>query len=454
MTRKAEKSKPNESSEALEERLIIDDSFAGAHAEAAGSSKSSPTLVMCSKKITDVGVTALVKALEHNTTVTEVFFSGTANVGIDGWASFTEALATNASVETLYICQTLSDDGAVLLFQALKRNVTVTALLLVNNQVGKEGAAMLAEALECNKTLASIDFLHSTIDDEAATALLRVLKERNTSLKRIGLHPTRSTWRTTEAIRNVVWANAAGMRLLHVQGELDLTSKMWHWDLVKVLSEELATNTSVTALNLRSNGIIDEGAVLISEALGKNRALLKIGLSSNSIGDSGALALAAALRENTTLQGLDLTYNDITDHGVASLAASLKINKSLTKLALRNNRFGNDGIVDLLEALERDNYTLLILDLEGNPKSSPTLLETTDHKIASRRLLPFLINTSSTPLDERMIPHAILIMHQGSLYYKEPEVAHCAKATGNAGSIYYLIRAMASKSLSTLAESL
>jgi Ran GTPase-activating protein (RanGAP) involved in mRNA processing and transport len=115
----------------------------------------------------------------------------------------------------------------------------------------------------------------------------------------------------TDAIRKVVWANEAGTRLLHVQGELDLTSKMWCRDLVKALSEDL---------NLGSIQIFDEGAMLISEAVGTNRTMVNIGLRDTRIGDSGALALAATLRENNTLQGLDLTDNAITDRGVAILA--------------------------------------------------------------------------------------------------------------------------------------
>jgi hypothetical protein len=62
-------------------------------------------------------------------------------------------MGAGISAETVIIYQNLSDDGAVLLLEALKSNTTVSKLLLGRSQVGKKGVAMLAQALECNTTL-------------------------------------------------------------------------------------------------------------------------------------------------------------------------------------------------------------------------------------------------------------------------------------------------------------
>jgi Leucine Rich repeat len=284
----------------------VDDRIVAAHARAFSNYTCLSKLFLRSTNVSDVGLTALSQALKHNTTVKEVHLHLAMNkIGIAGWTSFSQALARNTSVETLTIFESLSDDGAVPLFAALKRNTTLTKLDLESNNVGQKGAALLAEALEGNTSLSTLNLSYNAIDEEGYTALLRVLKECNISLKNIELG---SHWRASpmvDAIHKVVSANRAGIRLLHAKGEIDLAARMFRPS--QILFEDLATNTTVTVLTLASNKVCDEGTVLISKILGENRVLVKIGLSTHSIGDSGALALAAALRENTTLQGLDLT---------------------------------------------------------------------------------------------------------------------------------------------------
>jgi NLR family CARD domain-containing protein 3 len=301
----------------------IDDNIVILHAKALGTYKSLSQLLLTSTKVSDVGITALAKALEHSPTLAEIHFSlGMDRIGVAGWASFSAALALNTSVETLIIQESLSDDESVKIFEALKSNTALTKLDLKNNNVGQKGAAMLAEALQCNISLASLDLSRNDIRDEAYAPLLCVLKECNTYLNHIEIDSDWPASAMIKAIREVVWANQAGTRLLHAHGEINLAGKQYYGDL-EVLSEDLATNTTVTILNLESKIIYDEGMVRFAEALGKkNRTLVEIGLGRSTIFESGASALAAALRENTTLQGLDLSNNYIADGGVAILADS------------------------------------------------------------------------------------------------------------------------------------
>jgi Ran GTPase-activating protein (RanGAP) involved in mRNA processing and transport len=451
----------------------IDDSVLVAHAEALGTYKSLSQLLLTSNKITDLGMTTLAQAVKHNTTLTEIDLDlGRNKIGIVGWASFFDALATNKSVETLNIFNSLSDDGSVLLFEALKSNTTLTELELRGNDVANNGAGMLAETLKSNTALASLDLSYNRIETEGAMALLHSLKECNISLKRIEIGYNWLAASMIDAIRYVVSANHAGIRLIHAHGELNLTSRM-HWCHSKILSEELAMNTTVTVLTLGSNMITDDGAAHIAAALEKNRTLGELGLSGNRISDRGALAIANVLHKNTTLQGLDLSDNSIGDDGVANLADALKLNTSLTKLALRKNRFGCDGAAavayaiatntslrtldmscnnindkgtaTLLMSLRAYNHTVLKLNLEGNPRVSPTLLEVIDSMLASRRVLFFWLAHLHKPLEEGMIPYAAREVNRGNRYSSDPELTHCPKTAGNAGFIYSLLRSAASK---------
>eukprot|EP01052_Picozoa_sp_SAG31_P035130 SAG31_NODE_4201_length_3479_cov_1.626331_1_plen_129_part_00 len=78
------------------------------------------------------------------------------------------------------------------------------------------------------------------------------------------------------------------------------------------LARMLASNPSLTELNLARNELGDAGCELLAEALETNAALSKVVLSGNKIGDIGCRRLAASLRKNTTVTKLLLDHNVIT----------------------------------------------------------------------------------------------------------------------------------------------
>ncbi|KAF9993363.1 hypothetical protein BGZ79_001988, partial [Entomortierella chlamydospora] len=133
----------------------------------------------------------------------------------------------------------------------------------------------------------------------------------------------------------------------------------------QVLAEALKTNSTLTTLDLRSNFIRDSGGQSLAEALKTNSTLTTLDLGSNLIGDSGGQSLAEALKTNSTLTTLNLRSNLIGDGGGQALAEALKANSTLTILDLRNNNIRDSGSHTLAEAL-KTNLTLTILDLEGN----------------------------------------------------------------------------------------
>ena len=67
----------------------------------------------------------------------------------------------------------------------------------------------------------------------------------------------------------------------------------------------LKVNTSLTNLNLHSNGIGIEGAAAMGKALEVNASLIYLNLHKNAIGDEGATAIGKALAVNTSLTNLE-----------------------------------------------------------------------------------------------------------------------------------------------------
>ena len=132
-----------------------------------------------------------------------------------------------------------------------------------------------------------------------------------------------------------------------------------------ILAHAMATNSTVTEMDLLGNGIGDSGAAALAKAVEINSTLTHLNLYDSRIGDSGAAALAKAVEINSTLTDLNLYDNRIGDSGAAALAKAVEINSTLTDLDLSRNGIGDSGAAALAKALEI-NSTLTQLYLYGN----------------------------------------------------------------------------------------
>jgi NLR family CARD domain-containing protein 3 len=135
------------------------------------------------------------------------------------------------------------------------------------------------------------------------------------------------------------------IRYLRDKGQLDLSNMDIDGEQAQKIAKELATNTTLTELNLRCNRIGDNGAAAIGRALTQNQTLTAIWLEGNQISDDGATALATALTENTTLTHLYLYKNGIGPVGAAAMADTLGQNTCLSELDLGGNAISDSGAV-------------------------------------------------------------------------------------------------------------
>jgi Ran GTPase-activating protein (RanGAP) involved in mRNA processing and transport len=131
------------------------------------------------------------------------------------------------------------------------------------------------------------------------------------------------------------------------------------------VADALKVNTALQSLDLWSNSIGAEGAIVLADALKENTGLQSLNLGSNSIGAEGAKALADALKVNTALQSLNLWSNSIGAEGTKALADALKVNTGLQSLNLNGNYIGDEGTKALADAL-KVNTGLQSLNLDSN----------------------------------------------------------------------------------------
>ena len=256
-------------------------------------------------------------------------------------------------------------NGAVLLFQVLSDNATLTDLNLSSNEISASDAASLSEVLPFNTTLTHLNLSNNKIDASGDAFLFQVLS-KNTSLtdlnlsgNGIGASDAASFYRALSVNTTLTHLNLSGNGI----GASDVAS----------FYRALSVNTSLTHLNLSGNGIGASDAASFYRALSVNTTLTHLNLSGDNIGDSDALSLFEALSKNTTLTYLNLSDNNIGDSGAASLSQALSANTLLTHLNLSKNRIGALGAASLCQVLSV-NSSLTYLDLHFNKIGDLVLL--------------------------------------------------------------------------------
>jgi Ran GTPase-activating protein (RanGAP) involved in mRNA processing and transport len=435
-------------------------------------------------------------ALKVNTTLARLDLSGN-GIGNEGAAALGEAIKVNAlkarerynlidgegvpalvydlnpSLTVLNLGRnSIGDDGAVAMGEALKVDMLLTKLDLNGNRIGNFGAVALGEALTVNSSLTELGLWQNSIGDEGAAVLLKALTECNTTLAELYLHENDNiSVNIWSAIYAFVAANKAGTRLLCARADLDLSSKEIDDVQAKRVAAELADNTTVTTLVMNKNAIGRQGCIDIVDALITNRVLMSIELDDNSIGDDGCLAMAAALRENTvltkasldgnniglpgamaladtlrvngSLRDLGLGRNNVGTDGAAAIAEALKCNETLERLDLHANSICDEGAMVILKALKESNCSLMWLNLEENSEISLGLQNDIVFVLGSRRVLNSFCYCLCKPLDKKLLPLVV----QG---IENQELARSQETA--VGPIFLLVRGAALQDSKVIAE--
>jgi Ran GTPase-activating protein (RanGAP) involved in mRNA processing and transport len=225
-------------------------------------------------------------------------------LGITGLAEVASALYQNPYIEGLEVSANGLDDlaSAVTLRELLRRNKTITRLIIDSNTFGNNVGAVrcIAGGFRTNTTLQVLDLSSCKLGDQGLSILAESLGQQKRSLVHLNL-----------SINHITYG---GLRAL-------------------VDNATLAFST-LTHLNLSCNSILDEGATFLAETLRLQTltSLKDLGLLGCDISDDGLAALVSALEENETLQVVDLESNDFTNEGYLALASSLPNIKGLRQI--------------------------------------------------------------------------------------------------------------------------
>lgn len=287
-------------------------------------------------------------------------------IGDSGAKALSDVLQVNATLTKLHLDgNTISVEGTQYICEALARNNTLTSLDFSGNQIGGAGLLLFSEALQSNKALNDLNLNLTGADERGAICLFDALKH-NTTLSTLDLahvpfcqlsdalrvNNTLSCLRLGKSqIRSPSDAQLFFASLMDNKTlkELDLNQPLTRF---KVPPEFLASNTTLTHLNLTSSLSVDLSALdSFFKALTVNSTLtcLKLGnveiMHSNrnrsKMGDSECVLVSETLKVNTTLTDLDLSDNSIGEVGIQCIMEALKVNTSLKLLNLTRQQGGN-----------------------------------------------------------------------------------------------------------------
>ena len=158
--------------------------------------------------------------------------------------------------------------------------------------------------------------------------------------------------------------------LMHALGEYGFLQRLAFWSVAvkdegcAAIASFLASNRSLTSLDLTDVGISSLGCKALGEALEKNSTLQVLRLDHNaSLGVRGASILGECLTRNLGLSTLSLTYCLLDGPEAAeAIVSGIMRSPAIRVLELKGNRLGVDGLLVLLKAL-RNCASLFRIDL-------------------------------------------------------------------------------------------
>ena len=274
------------------------------------------------------GAVKLITSLTKFSTIRELKLRYT-GIDFEDCKALGELLATSKYIQVLNVFGPgISSDRIQLIIDGLSHNTSLEKLNMRFSKFSSENVLHLASVLRVNTRLKELYISYCHIQSSDSVHLAKALEENTTTQLQI------------------LWLEC---NLIGSEGAV-------------AFADMLATNKSLTELNMRWCGIQGEGAVRLGKGMEKNCNVTEFNISGNPIGYEGAVAFANMLTLNKSLTELDMTYCNIQGEGAVCLGKAMEKNSTVTEFGIRNNPISTEGVVAFASMLKK-NQCLKRLDL-------------------------------------------------------------------------------------------
>lgn len=310
------------------------------------------SLLLADNEISEFGGLVIAKALEFNSTLTELDLSN-------------NQLGEEFADKMNFVTRTIILNGV---------NVTKCNLRKIilndNPQIKGRGAKMLINAFATEK-VRHFEISNIGAGVRAAYLIAKLLRRVTVAWEFVNFSRNKFS---REGLNQIFWALRQNRRVLTLnlggnEGGPNMSSEE---DVLGdhgiALPRALRENLTLTDLDLSYNGISSNAAILIFGALEDNYSISKFSLRGNLVDDQAANSLNDLLRANDIMTEIDLGDNKLGYNCCFALADGLDGNRALQVVHLDRNRIGSAGVV-VIEQFWRmliKNTTIRFLDLDDN----------------------------------------------------------------------------------------
>lgn len=268
----------------------------------------------------------------------------------------------------------IEQDGAQALAQALCGNNSLLRLTLSGNPLGGGSGESIGSMLRKNSTLVRLDLARCDLNMKDLVHIFGALAE-NKSL--LSLDVSRPLLIDPAEATSVAHHLALALRYNATLCEIGLN----FFNLVDSHLNQLIPafcSAGITHLSLKGNRFSQSGGEMLARLLERKQDFVALDVSNNRIRDVGASAIAKGICTHPCLQALYLEYNTIGETGLVALANAVESSQSLAALSLWGNDFSEASIEAFylikprLELLKSVDFGLYLVNDSPSMYHSPT----------------------------------------------------------------------------------
>ena len=222
-----------------------------------------------------------------------------------------------------------------------------------NHMIANCTCVGLKDAISKNNKVTHLYFSGCKINEEA---LHNILLPLTTSLHLKQLNLCSSSISKVSALELLPMVIASNKSMSH----LNLTDcKLQETGLISI-AKSLQTHGMLKSLSLSFNFISNAAACEVALAVRKNYLLQHLALSDCGLEETGLLDIAESLCTILSLEHLDLSHNVITDRAAATVASGVKNNTTMQYLDLRFCKLQDSGIAKISEVTNQVSKEIYI----------------------------------------------------------------------------------------------
>jgi Ran GTPase-activating protein (RanGAP) involved in mRNA processing and transport len=316
------------------------------------------------------GARHIANALQLNTTLAQLTISGD--------EVYSRPLALDAAMTRCDMSESgVEPAGAILLAAFLPRCRNLTCLNVLGNSIGPAQAQELVEAMDSHphlRTLCGVEEGMSEVDvsHKGLTAGCFYLMANELNAADVTTLDISNNYASLGGMGGIVrlsevLATNGTLTFLNISRN-DLTGEYGtKLDGLEAFGRALETNTTLATLLFSGNNVnkVGKGMDHLGPALVRNRTLRRLDLSANSLSFYGGVAkLVELVDASSGISELDLSGNGLKAEHCAAIGAALAQNKTLLSLNISKNEIGIEGAECIATALVR-NATITSINVSS-----------------------------------------------------------------------------------------